>query len=154
MCSLYQSLLLLQLPPLPEEAEGPMLGDEEQEGARPVTEEMEEIQQPEEFEEEDFENELEETEEEAEARRARTEAARQEEFTWHENTVQIMTFLRKRMKGKSSYKFSQLTSRASRPTAASCFWELLQLKTMDFIEIKQVGPTVQTNVHRKESTIS
>lgn len=58
-------------------------------------------------------------------------------FTWHPNTVKILTFLRRQIKGKRPVSLKKLAAEASRTNVAKFFWELLQLKTWDFITLEQ-----------------
>lgn len=61
-------------------------------------------------------------------------------FTWHPNTVKILTFLRRHIKGKRAVSLKKLASDASRSAAAGCFFELLQLKSWNFVELAQREP--------------
>ena len=62
-------------------------------------------------------------------------------FVWHPNTVKILTFLRRQLKGKEGRKrgltLQTLAAEASRANVAKFFWELLQLKTWDFVQLEQ-----------------
>ena len=62
-------------------------------------------------------------------------------FVWHPNTVKILTFLRRQLKGKEGRKrgvtLQMLAAEASRANVAKFFWELLQLKTWDFVQLEQ-----------------
>jgi cohesin complex subunit SCC1 len=60
---------------------------------------------------------------------------------WHPHTVQLMTMLREKMEHKSKVSYNNLTAGArKRRTAAGCFFEVLQLKTWDYIDVKQREP--------------
>ncbi len=66
---------------------------------------------------------------------------------WHKHTVKVLSMLKNQvvnMKGTDSFgniggelSYDQLSKGCSRHTAASVFFELLQLKTWDFIELDQ-----------------
>jgi hypothetical protein len=58
-------------------------------------------------------------------------------FVWHPNTVKILLFLRRQIKGKRAVSLKKLAAEASRTNVAKFFWELLQLKTWDFITLEQ-----------------
>ncbi|OQS07067.1 hypothetical protein THRCLA_00923 [Thraustotheca clavata] len=60
------------------------------------------------------------------------------EHKWHPHTVKVMKVLRKSMHDKDSVSYSQLAKTTrSRRTAAALFFEVLQLKTLDFIDVEQ-----------------
>jgi cohesin complex subunit SCC1 len=65
---------------------------------------------------------------------------------WHPNTMRMCKLLRTRIAAAAKEKpherpptvaFSQVTRNARRTKAANLFWEVLQLKTWDFIEVDQ-----------------
>ena len=64
---------------------------------------------------------------------------------WHKHTVKVLELLQKRMKPEqdttlelpTSLGFDQISQNCTRRTAASVFFEMLQLKTWDFIELEQ-----------------
>lgn len=64
---------------------------------------------------------------------------------WHKHTVKVLSMLQRNLANPSEDKvdvpshlsYSQLSNDCSRRTAASVFFELLQLKTWDFIELDQ-----------------
>ena len=63
---------------------------------------------------------------------------------WHKHTVKVLQMLQKNMPREGSgsrgtLSFDKLSKDSSRRTAASVFFELLQLKTWDFIELEQDG---------------
>jgi len=63
------------------------------------------------------------------------------QFVWHPNTVKILTFLRRQLRGKEAKRrgitLQALAAEASRANVAKFFWELLQLKTWDFVQLEQ-----------------
>eukprot|EP00624_Nannochloropsis_granulata_P002272 evm.model.NODE_21577_length_8844_cov_12.987676.4 len=79
----------------------------------------------------------------ARLRQPRGQGEEEEEvnFVWHPNTVKILTFLRRQLKGKEGRKrgvtLQMLAAEASRANVAKFFWELLQLKTWDFVQLEQ-----------------
>jgi cohesin complex subunit SCC1 len=70
---------------------------------------------------------------------------------WHKHTVKVLELLQKRMRPieiqqnddsdephkPTALQFQQISQNCTRRTAASVFFELLQLKTWDFIELDQ-----------------
>lgn len=67
---------------------------------------------------------------------------------WHKHTVKVLSLLKSRMErgedstpvevdGESELSYNNLSEGCSRRTAAGVFFELLQLKTWDFIELDQ-----------------
>ena len=70
---------------------------------------------------------------------------------WHKHTVKVLTMLQRNIKGGTAtdgsdneederptqLSYNQLSQNCSRRTAAGVFFELLQLKTWDFIELNQ-----------------
>ncbi|OQR91840.1 double-strand-break repair protein rad21 [Achlya hypogyna] len=64
---------------------------------------------------------------------------------WHPHTVKVMKVLRQTMEHQESVSYKQLTKTTrSRRTAAALFFELLQLKTLDLVEVDQ--PTAFGNI--------
>ncbi|CAN0291957.1 unnamed protein product, partial [Discosporangium mesarthrocarpum] len=59
---------------------------------------------------------------------------------WHPHTVKVLNLVRKQLKSKPSVTYASLTRGAKRRTAAGAFFELLQLKTWDFVELGQAEP--------------
>jgi cohesin complex subunit SCC1 len=65
---------------------------------------------------------------------------------WHQHTVKVLQMLQRTMADNGQQQMVQevsydaLSKNCSRRTAASVFFELLQLKTWDFIEIDQQDP--------------
>ena len=72
---------------------------------------------------------------------------------WHKHTVKVLQLLQRRMRPieeqppddddddrETSLQFQQLSQHCTRRTAASVFFEMLQLKTWDFIELDQPEP--------------
>lgn len=72
--------------------------------------------------------------------------------TWHPNTIKILGFLRKHFeaaerrdrrkgaKGPPSLSMHKIAADATRSAAANFFFEILQLKTWDYIQLKQGEP--------------
>jgi len=59
---------------------------------------------------------------------------------WHKHTVKVFEMLKRNMNtsgGREHLNFDKLSNGCSRRTASSVFFELLQLKTWDFIELEQ-----------------
>lgn len=65
---------------------------------------------------------------------------------WHQHTVKVLQMLQRTMSDndekeqQQQVSYDALSKNCSRRTAASVFFELLQLKTWDFIEIDQQDP--------------
>lgn len=60
---------------------------------------------------------------------------------WHPHTVKVMKVLRKSLNDKDEVTYQQLTKKTQdRRTAAALFFELLQLKTLDYVDVKQKAP--------------
>jgi chromatin segregation and condensation protein Rec8/ScpA/Scc1 (kleisin family) len=60
------------------------------------------------------------------------------EHKWHPHTVKVMKVLRQSLDDKEEVTYKQLTKNTqSRRTAAALFFELLQLKTLDFVDLTQ-----------------
>lgn len=60
---------------------------------------------------------------------------------WHPHTVKVMKVLRKSLDDKEEVTYKQLTKKThDRRTAAALFFELLQLKTLDYVDIDQAAP--------------
>jgi cohesin complex subunit SCC1 len=56
---------------------------------------------------------------------------------WHPHTTKVLGMLRNNMEGEKSLSFTTLSEGCSRRTAAGVFFELLQLKTWDYIDVNQ-----------------
>ncbi|GMH91521.1 hypothetical protein TrST_g5336 [Triparma strigata] len=56
---------------------------------------------------------------------------------WHPHTAKVLSMLKSNMSGSKSLSFDALSVGCSRRTAAGVFFELLQLKTWDYIEVEQ-----------------
>ena len=70
---------------------------------------------------------------------------------WHPHTIKVLNFLRKSIAADplEQTTFSAMTSSTtSRRTAAACFFELLQLKTLNFIKIDQSSPYGEIKVSK------
>ncbi|GMF14524.1 unnamed protein product [Phytophthora fragariaefolia] len=60
---------------------------------------------------------------------------------WHPHTVKVMKVLRKSLHNKEEVTYKQLTKKTQdRRTAAALFFELLQLKTLDYVDVEQSAP--------------
>ncbi|KAE9100861.1 hypothetical protein PF010_g14656 [Phytophthora fragariae] len=60
---------------------------------------------------------------------------------WHPHTVKVMKVLRKSLQNKEEVTYKQLTKKTQdRRTAAALFFELLQLKTLDYVDVEQAAP--------------
>ncbi|GMF65956.1 unnamed protein product [Phytophthora lilii] len=60
---------------------------------------------------------------------------------WHPHTVKVMKVLRKSLQNKEEVTYKQLTKKTqNRRTAAALFFELLQLKTLDYVDVEQAAP--------------
>ena len=59
---------------------------------------------------------------------------------WHPHTTKVLDMLRRNMEGQHSLSYDELSKGCSRRTAAGVFFELLQLKSWNFVEIQQQGP--------------
>ncbi|KAL4150613.1 hypothetical protein PRNP1_010015 [Phytophthora ramorum] len=60
---------------------------------------------------------------------------------WHPHTVKVMKVLRKSLNDKEEVTYKQLTKKThDRRTAAALFFELLQLKTLDYVDVDQTAP--------------
>ncbi|GAB9471029.1 hypothetical protein Gpo141_00008255 [Globisporangium polare] len=60
---------------------------------------------------------------------------------WHPHTVKVMKVLRTSLQDKTEVTYKQLTKNMqSRRTAAALFFELLQLKTLDYVDVEQSRP--------------
>ncbi|KAL7686260.1 putative rad21/Rec8-like protein [Plasmopara halstedii] len=59
---------------------------------------------------------------------------------WHPHTVKVMKVLRKSLDHKDKITYQQLTKKTrDRRTAAALFFELLQLKTLDYVDVEQTA---------------
>lgn len=62
---------------------------------------------------------------------------------WHKHTIRVLGLLRRNMTNendpdnKPQISYNKLSAGCSRRTAAGAFFEILQLKTWDFVELKQ-----------------
>ena len=56
---------------------------------------------------------------------------------WHPHTTKVLNMLKNNMEGTKSLSFTALSEGCSRRTAAGVFFELLQLKTWDYIDVNQ-----------------
>lgn len=60
---------------------------------------------------------------------------------WHPHTAKVLGFLRQSMQEEPSTSYGHMTRNTkSRRTAAACFFEILQLKTLNFIDVNQSLP--------------
>ncbi|GLD95922.1 hypothetical protein PINS_up004600 [Pythium insidiosum] len=60
---------------------------------------------------------------------------------WHPHTVKVMKVLRTSLQEKTEVTYNQLTKNTqNRRTAAALFFELLQLKTLNYVDINQTRP--------------
>ncbi|TMW67967.1 hypothetical protein Poli38472_007639 [Pythium oligandrum] len=60
---------------------------------------------------------------------------------WHPHTVKVMKVLRKSLDDKTEVTYNQLTKNTqNRRTAAALFFELLQLKTLNYVDVDQSTP--------------
>ncbi|CAK4570169.1 unnamed protein product [Aphanomyces euteiches] len=68
------------------------------------------------------------------------------EHKWHPHTVKVLKVLRKSLEDKETVSFNALAKTTrSRRTAAALFFEMLQLKTLDIIQVEQ--PKAYGNIH-------
>lgn len=58
---------------------------------------------------------------------------------WHKNTVQVLGVLKHNLEQTDTVDFGKLSQKVSRRTAAGLFFEVLNLKTMDYIDVDQDG---------------
>lgn len=67
-------------------------------------------------------------------------AAQEDGAAWHPNTVKMLKVLRRRVgdSGSGRVGFQRLSQGSRRNRAANQFFEILQLKTWDFIQVDQV----------------
>lgn len=56
---------------------------------------------------------------------------------WHKNTVKVFEVLKHNLKEKDVVSFQVLSKSSTRRTAAGLFFEMLQLKTLNYIEVDQ-----------------
>ena len=66
-------------------------------------------------------------------------ATRDASAKWHPHTVKVLDMLRKNMEGEDTLNYNDLSKGCSRRTAAGVFFELLQLKSWNYIELQQGG---------------
>ena len=68
---------------------------------------------------------------------------------WHPHTVKVMKVLRKSLHDKEEVTYKQLTKKTQdRRTAAALFFELLQLKTLDYVDVEQAAPYADIKVSK------
>eukprot|EP00980_Cylindrotheca_fusiformis_P008032 scaffold1709_cov95-Cylindrotheca_fusiformis.AAC.4 len=121
-----------------DEEEGPMANDDEEEDLL-----LQQQQQDAELEDLGLVNELHlghSDDEDDEEREAIGDA--NDTTKWHKHTVKVLQLLQRKMDDDSNVDgeaipFHDLTQQCTRRTAASVFFELLQLKTWDFVELEQ-----------------
>ncbi|CAI5728770.1 unnamed protein product [Peronospora effusa] len=71
---------------------------------------------------------------------AQTEASAAQ-HKWHPHTVKVMKLLRKSLQNNEEVTYNQLTKNTQdRRTAAALFFEILQLKTLDYVDVEQAAP--------------
>lgn len=56
---------------------------------------------------------------------------------WHAHTVKVLEIIKRNLEDQESMSYQSLTKGCSRRTASGFFFELLQLKTWDYIEVGQ-----------------
>lgn len=56
---------------------------------------------------------------------------------WHKNTVKVFEVLKHNLADSDQVSFDVLSKNTSRRTAVGFFFEMLQLKTLDYIDIQQ-----------------
>jgi cohesin complex subunit SCC1 len=56
---------------------------------------------------------------------------------WHKNTIKVFEVLKHNLKQKEVVSFDYLSKYATRRTASGLFFEMLQLKTLNYIEVDQ-----------------
>ncbi|TDH65952.1 uncharacterized protein CCR75_002645 [Bremia lactucae] len=80
---------------------------------------------------------------------AKEDAATSAHHKWHPHTVKVMKVLRQSLGDKEEVTYKQLTKKTrDRRTAAALFFELLQLKTLDYIDVKQAAPYSDITISR------
>ncbi|KAF4130892.1 Conserved region of Rad21 / Rec8 like protein [Phytophthora infestans] len=68
---------------------------------------------------------------------------------WHPHTVKVMKVLRKALDDKDEVTYKQLTKKTQdRRTAAALFFELLQLKTLDYVNVEQPAPYADIKISK------
>ncbi|KAI9919167.1 hypothetical protein PsorP6_011859 [Peronosclerospora sorghi] len=68
---------------------------------------------------------------------------------WHPHTVKVMQVLRQSLTHKDKVTYKQLTKKTrDRRTAAALFFELLQLKTLDYVELDQGAPYADITISK------
>ncbi|ETL25404.1 hypothetical protein L916_20746 [Phytophthora nicotianae] len=68
---------------------------------------------------------------------------------WHPHTVKVMKVLRKSLNDKEEVTYKQLTKKTQdRRTAAALFFELLQLKTLDYVDVEQPAPYADIKISK------
>ena len=58
---------------------------------------------------------------------------------WHAHTVKVLETIKQNLEDQDSLSYQSLTKGCSKRTASGFFFELLQLKTWDFIDVRQEG---------------
>jgi len=58
---------------------------------------------------------------------------------WHAHTVKVLEIIKRNLEDQDSLSYQSLTKGCTRRTASGFFFELLQLKTWDFIDVNQEG---------------
>merc|ERR1712060_56295 len=56
---------------------------------------------------------------------------------WHAHTVKVLEIIKRNLEDQDSLSYRLLTEGCSRRTASGFFFELLQLKTWDFVDVSQ-----------------
>jgi len=69
-------------------------------------------------------------------------------------TAKMMTSLRAGFESTDSLSFESMTHKKSKRTAAACFFELLVLKTKDYVDIKQRAPYEDITITPMDSLIA
>lgn len=59
---------------------------------------------------------------------------------WNQRTRQTLGLLKEQFADNEELSFADMSQGVSRKRAATCFFEILQLKTWDYIEIVQENP--------------
>mmetsp|Transcript_36913 Transcript_36913/g.60020 ORF Transcript_36913/g.60020 Transcript_36913/m.60020 type:complete len:700 (+) Transcript_36913:250-2349(+) len=115
-----------------EDLKGPQFSDEEEEIEGPIIEQEEEEEEEEGDEHDSTEGFL--TQNPARSSESGTES------NWHQRTVNMMKLCSRLLEDKEELTYQSLAKGRKRRTVASCFFEILQLKTWDRIELSQDAP--------------
>ena len=68
---------------------------------------------------------------------------------WHPHTVKVMKVLRTSLHNNEEVTYKQLTKKTQdRRTAAALFFELLQLKTLDYVDVEQAAPYADIRISK------